>query len=98
MTDFVLELLLFIQTAFLFASVPLSTIAAYGFRGTPWGRVLLPLPLVEVSLAAGIGIGLLDAVHGPLALFRAGCFAVGVLGVALITFRLARVATGGVRA
>lgn len=98
MISLVLEVLTFVQAAFLFASLPLSVLAAYGFRGTPWGRVLVPLPIVELSFAVGLGVGLIDAMKGPLALFRVACFAVGVLGVALITYRLASIASGGVRA
>lgn len=98
MIDFILEVLTYVQAAFLFTALPLSVIAAYGFRGTPWGRVLTPLPVIELSFAIGLGIGLIDAMEGPLASVRAVCFAIGVIGVALIAFRLSRIASGGVRA
>jgi hypothetical protein len=98
MISLALEVLTFVQAALLFAALPLSVLAAYGFHGTPWGRVLSPLPVVELTFAVGLGIGLVDANAGALALLRAVCFAVGVLGVALITFRLSRIARGGVQA
>lgn len=98
MIELALHVFTFVQAAILFAALPLSVIAAYGFRGTPWGRVLTPLPVVELSFAIGLGIGLIDGFDGTLALVRAACFAVGVLGVTVITFRLSRIASGGVRA
>lgn len=98
MIDLTLEFLSFVQAAMLFAALPLSIVAAYGFRGTPWGRVLSPLPVVELMFAIGLGIGVVDANEGSLAVLRAGCFVVAVLGVALISFRLSRIATGGVQA
>lgn len=98
MIELALDVLTFVQAALLFAGLPLSLIAAYGFRGTPWGRVLVPLPVVELAFGVGLGFGLVGANEGALAVVRAVCFAVGVLGVVLLTFRLSRIASGGVRA
>lgn len=91
-----LVVLLYIQAGFMFAALPLSLFAAYGFRGTPWGRVLTPLPVMEVAFSVGLGISILDG-GGDWLLVQAVAYGIGVLAVSLISFHLARLATGGVR-
>lgn len=92
-----LEIFAFLQTLLMAAALPLSTIAAYGFRGTPWGGVLLPLPLIEASFIVGIAMSLLQYDTGSLLLVQALVFGVGVVGTTVSSFRLARIAWGGVR-
>ncbi|MXR19525.1 hypothetical protein [Halobacterium bonnevillei] len=91
-----LGVLVYVQAGFMFAALPLSLLAAYGFRGTPWGRVLSPLPVMEVAFSIGLGIGILGG-SGDWLLVQAGAYGVGVVAVSLLSFRLARLATGGVR-
>lgn len=92
-----LEVLAFTQTLLMASALPLSVIAAYGFRGTPWGGVLVPLPFVELSFIIGIAMSLLEYDTGQLLLVQALVFAVGVVGTTIASFRLAKIAWGGVR-
>lgn len=92
-----LGVLLYLQAGFIFAALPLSVVAAYGFRGTPWGRVLAPLPVMEVAFAAGLAIAILEG-EGDWLIVQMISYGIGVVAVSLIAFRLARIATGGVRA
>lgn len=98
----VLGVLLYLQAGFMFAALPLSVVAAYGFRGTPWGRVLAPLPVMEVAFAVGTGITILNGGapegDGALVVVQTAAYGVGVVAVSLVAFRLGRIATGGVRA
>lgn len=93
-----LEVLALVQTLLMAAALPLSTIAAYGFRDTPWGAVLRPLPVIELSFIVGIAMSLLEYDTGRLLLVQALVFGVGVLGTMVASIHLARIARGGVRA
>lgn len=93
-----LEILAFVQTLLMAAAIPLSTVAAYGFSDTPWGAVLRPLPVIELSFIVGIAMSLLEYDTGPLLLVQALVFGVGVLGTTVASVHLARIAWGGVRA
>lgn len=98
MSESTVHILAFIQTLLLTTALPLSCIAAYGARGTRWGSVLRPIPVVEVSFIVGISMGILHYDTGVLLLVQALVFAVGVLATTVISFRLARLARGGVKA
>lgn len=89
-------MLLYIQAGLMFASLPLSLLAAYGYRGTPWGRVLSPLPVMEVAFSVGLGIAILGG-GGDWLVVQTVVYSVGVVAVSLASFRLARILTGGVR-
>lgn len=93
----VLAVLVYVQAALVFVAFPLSLIAAYGFRGTPWGRVLVPLPVMEVAFGVGLGVRLLDA-GGDWLYLQVVAYGVGVVAITVIAYRLSRVAAGGVRA
>lgn len=97
MTETVLAVLLYVQAALVFVALPLSVVAAYGCRGTPWGGVLAPLPVMEVAFGVALGVGLLDA-GDAWPYVELVAYGVGVLAVSLAAFRLARIASGGVRA
>lgn len=90
-----LGVMLYVQAGFMFAALPLSLLAAYGFRGTPWGRVLSPLPVMEVAFGVGIGVELLGS--GGWLFLQVAAYGVGVVSVSVIAFRLARIASGGAR-
>lgn len=96
MIETTLSILEYLQAAFVLTALPLSAIAAYGFRGTPWGRVLIPLPVMDVAFGVGLGIGLLDF-GGDWLYLQAVAFGVGVVAVSVTAFRLARLASGGAR-
>lgn len=98
MTASTIELLAFVQTIILSIALPLSTIAAYGSRGTQWGGVVAPLPVIELSFIIGIAMGLLDYDTGTLLLVQAVVFSVGVVGTTIVAIRLMKLATGGIRA
>lgn len=98
MTATTIELLAFVQTIILSIALPLSTIAAYGSRGTEWGGVVAPLPAIEVSFITGIAMGLLDYDTGQLVLVQAVVFGVGVVGTTIVAIRLMKLSTGGTRA
>ncbi|WP_135827545.1 hypothetical protein [Halorussus halobius] len=70
------------------ASLPLAILAYRGYRGTPWGRVLQPIPVVEVSFILYLVIVILGidapAVHG----FAVVAWAVGTLAACLSALRL----------
>lgn len=93
-----IHILTFVQTLLLSMALPLSIIAAYGSRGTQWGGVLAPLPVIEVSFILGIAMSLLHYDSGSLLLVQALVFAVGVLGTTVVAFRLVRLAMGGGKA
>lgn len=90
------QILLYVQAGLLFASIPLSTIAAYGFRGTPWGRVLAVLPPMEVAFALATGLLIAD-VEGAWLVVQTAAYGVAVVLVGLLAVRLARISTRGVR-
>lgn len=90
------EVLLYLQVGFLFASLPLSLVAAYGFRGTPWGRVVQVLPPMELAFAIATGL-LIAEVDGPWMVVQTGAYGVAVILVGVLAVRLARITTGGVR-
>lgn len=98
MTASTIELLAFVQTILLSIALPLSTIAAYGSRGTQWGAVVAPLPVIEVSFIIGIAISLLDYDTGTLVLVQAVVFGIGVVATSLAAIRLVKLAIGGSRA
>jgi len=50
------ELLLFALVVILGAALPLSVIAALGFRDSPFGRVTVPLPFILVAYLLSDGI------------------------------------------
>jgi hypothetical protein len=93
----VFDVLLYLQAGFMFAALPLSLIAAYGFRGTPWGRVLAPLPVMELAFAAALAITILGG-SGDWLVVEMVAYGVGVVSVSLVAFRLARIVSGGARA
>lgn len=93
----VTQVLLYAQAGLLFASIPLSAIAAYGFRGTPWGRVLVLLPPMELAFAVGTGLLLAEVESGPWLVVQTVAYGVAVAFVAVLAFRLARIASGGVK-
>lgn len=90
------QILLYVQLGLLFASIPLSTVAAYGFRGTPWGRVIVLLPPMEVAFAVATGLLLAD-VEGGWLVVQTVAYGVAVSLVGLLALRLVRVARGGVK-
>lgn len=53
---FPLVVLALVQTAVLVAATVLMAIAARGYAGTPWGRVLRPLPVALLFFAASTGL------------------------------------------
>ncbi|MFB6270091.1 MAG: hypothetical protein ABEH83_09115 [Halobacterium sp.] len=97
MIQAVLAVLMYVQAALVFVALPLSLIAAYGFWGTPWGRVLAPLPVMEVAFGVGLGVSLLDA-GGVWLYVQVVAYGTGVVAIAAAAYHLARIATGGVRA
>lgn len=92
------QVLLYVQAGLLFASLPLSTVAAYGFRGTPWGRVLAVLPPMELAFVVGTGLLLAEVDAGPWLVVQTVAYGVAISLVGLLAFRLARLARGGVQA
>lgn len=90
------DVLLFLQLGLLFAALPLSIIAAYGFRGTPWGRVVRLLPPMEATFVVATGLLLAD-VDGSLLVVQTIAYGMGVATVAVLAIRLTRMVTGGVR-
>lgn len=42
------DLLIFVLVVLLSVAVPLSIVAAYGFRGSPFGKVTGPIPIVLI--------------------------------------------------
>lgn len=71
--------LVVLQLVFLVLAFAFAVIAARGYRGTPWGRVLRPLPAVLALMAAGAGASRLPSTppHG-------GIYTTSFLGIALI--------------
>jgi hypothetical protein len=49
------QVFLFCLVVFLSASLPLSIIAALGFRGSPFGKVTGPVPVILVCYMLGDG-------------------------------------------
>lgn len=90
------DVLLFLQLGLLFAALPLSVIAAYGFRGTPWGRVVRLLPAMEVFFVVATGLLLAD-IDGSLLVVQTIAYVMAVATIAVLAIRLTRIVTGGVR-
>ena len=73
-------LLVFGQVVVLSIALPLSVIAALGFRGSPFGKVVMPIPVVIVAYILADGLVLiLDPV--PVAVY-AGLSVVGLVASA----------------
>lgn len=76
------EIASLVQILLLAASLPLAVLAYRGYRGTPWGRVLQPLPIMEVCFilylaililqvdtALAVGVAVVVSVIGSFAAF-----------------------------
>lgn len=95
-TDVLTQLFTALTLAVIGIAVPLSWVAVGGYRDTPWGRVIGPLPWVAGALLLWAVVALL-----PLSIWVVGTFAalswgVATVGVAVIGVRAYRLFTGGV--
>lgn len=88
------DALLLLNVVFLSATLPLSVIAVIGYRGTPWGQVVLFLPFISVGYVVTQGLAL-SPLEGP-GPFYVGLFTlvVAVVATALLAYRLATLLTG----
>lgn len=64
-----------------------STIAALGFRGTPWGRTLAPLPVVFVALTVSTTVTIHPATPPHGGWVASVCWLVAVAAIAATCWR-----------
>lgn len=88
------DALLVVNIVLLAAVLPLTIIAFRGFRGSPWGRVLQPLPVIAVGYLTSRCLAILH-VDGELVLLTMiVSLGVAVAATALHATRLAFLLTG----
>lgn len=87
------EALLVVNVVFLAATVPFSLIAYYGYRNTPWGRVIKWFPLVAGGYLLTQGIVLAEFQGTVPFVLGVGGVVVGVAATALNSTRLALLLT-----
>lgn len=83
------EALLILNVVLLAAAVPLTLIAYFGFRGTPWGRVIKWFPLVAVGYLVTQGLILLEYDSALTFAVGLGGLVVGVTATTVNSVRLA---------
>jgi len=79
-----LDILSLVATSVAFA---LALVAARGFRGTPWGRVLSPLPVVFGALTLSTAISVHPATPPDGGSLSAACWIVAVAAIAVSCWR-----------
>lgn len=88
-----LDVLLLLQVVLLTVACVFAAIAALGYRGAPWGRVLRPLPFV-------LGVFVVTAVLAMLPLpdvwvdVATWLWAVAVVGIAVTVYEFVTLTTG----
>lgn len=87
------RVLLLVNVVLLAASVPVTLIAYYGFRGTPWGRVIKWFPLVAVGYLVTQCLILLEYDSALTFAVGVGGLVVGVLATTVNSVRLAALLT-----
>lgn len=85
-----------LNLAVLGIAVPLIWAAVRGYRGTPWGRVIAPLPWVAGALLLWAVVALLPLSIWVVGTFAAVAWGVATVGAAVIGVRAYRLFTGGV--
>lgn len=91
-TAVVLDALLLLQVVFLTVGAVFAVVAARGYRGSPWGRVLRPLPVVLVLFVVSAGVALLPVPWwGDVATYLWG---VAILGIAVAVYEFLLLTTG----
>lgn len=79
-----LDILTLVATSVAFT---LALVAARGFRGTPWGRVLAPLPVVFAAMTLSTAVSLHPATPPHGGWLSAGCWALAVAAIAASCWR-----------
>lgn len=95
MTATLIDVIVYVVVLVLASTIPLSLIAAQGTRGTRWGRILVLLPLIEVSFIVALSVSLLGYDIEPYVYLQIGAFLVGVLATTAFAIRLTRLVNGG---
>lgn len=90
--------LVVIQLVLLVLGFLFAGIAARGYRGTAWGRVLRPLPAVLALLAAGAGISLLPSTPANGGIYTTVLLGIALVGIVYATVQFVRVMRRGQRA
>lgn len=88
------ELLNAVNLAALAVALPLSVIAAHGYRGTPWGRVLFPLPAVTFAFLVWAMANTVSIPEATVASVAAVTWGIGTVGIVVAAVRAFRVLTG----
>jgi hypothetical protein len=82
------ETLLLVDVILLAARLPLSVVAVLGYRGSPWGHVLLPFPFITGGYLVTQGLTL-SHLEGPASFWTGlGTLVVAVAATALLAVRL----------
>lgn len=84
-----------LQLALLAVAFVFAVIAVRGYRGTPWGRVLRPMPAVLALMAMGAFVSLLPATPPHGGIYTTSLLAVALLGIVYATIELIRVLRRG---
>lgn len=95
MTAPLIDVIVYAVVLVLASTIPMSLIAARGTRGTRWGRIMVLLPIIELSFVVALSMSLLRYDVAPYVYVQIGAFLVGVLATAVFAFRLAGLVTGG---
>ena len=91
-TALALDALLLLQVVFLTVGAVFAVVAARGYRGSPWGRVLRPLPVVLALFVVSAGVALLPvAWWADVATYLWG---VAVLGIGVSVYEFLLLTTG----
>lgn len=88
MVNAVEETLLLVNVVLLAATLPISFVAVVGYRGSPWGHVLLPLPFITAGYLLTQGLTL-SHLEGPVTFWVGfGSLVVAVVATAVLAVRL----------
>lgn len=89
--------LVVLQLVLLVLGFVFAAIAARGYRGTAWGRVLRPLPAVLALMAAGAGVSLLPSTPAHGGIYTTVLLGLAVVGIVYATLEFVRVLRRGQR-
>lgn len=95
-TEVLTQLFTALNLAVLGVAFPLIWVAVRGYRGTPWGRVVAPLPWVAGALLFWAVAALLPLSIWVVGTVAAVSWGVATVGVAVIGVRAYRLFTGEV--
>lgn len=90
--------LVVLQLVLLVVGFVFAVIAARGYGGTAWGRVLRPLPIILAFMTTGAGASLLPSTPSHGGIYTTTLLGFAVVGIVYATLEFVRVLRRGQRA